>query len=260
VPGPVPSECTGADPEKRDPTCGAGGVVKNFKAYPGLRHLRMLHELGTSGFVASICDTSYKSAIRGVFEKVQEALNGQCLKTVVDADETGNVQCLVLESFESAKVDDKARCEDVGKGYCTPGTAPCRLAGTDFPPIDLETAAAQLTLPVSSTDADGVLTRTQRQAYVKDGNVYLDGADGKTHLVCEMMQLAGGRVPEEQANACQKDKEFTIAPGTGGGYCYSREPAIVGKGCIDAGAVGSMRFLGDVDPKGGSEVFTLCIK
>jgi hypothetical protein len=75
-----------------------------------------------------------------------------------------------------------------------------------------------------------------------------------------MMQLAGGRVPEADATACQTNKEFAIAPGTGGGYCYSREPAVVGEGCQKVGSVGTIRFLGDVDPKGGSEVFTLCVQ
>ena len=260
VVAPIDDECKGPNPELRDPTCGPGGVVKSFKAVPGLRFLRVLHDLGASGFVASICDTSYAPAIRGVIDKVQKALAGQCLTTALEVDATGDVQCLVLESFESTAVDGKSRCEDIGKGYCTPGTKPCRLEGSDYPPIPLEIAAAQLNLPVSSVDADGGNTRVHTQAYAKDGNVYLDGTDGKKHLVCEMMQLAGGRVPDADATACQTKKDFTIEPGTGGGYCYSREPAIVGETCHNAGSVGTMRFLGDVDPKGGSEVFTLCVK
>jgi hypothetical protein len=260
VPSTIPDECTGPSPELRDPTCAPGGVMKSFRAYPGLRHLRMLHALGPSGFVASICDTSYASAIRGVNEKIQGALGGQCLTTPLAVDATGNVQCLVLESFESSQVDGKTRCEDVGHGYCTPGTKPCRLEGSDYPPIDLATAASQLNFPISSVGADGVVTRTRSQAYPMDGNLYVDGADGKKHLVCEMMQLAGGRVPEADATACQTNKEFAIAPGTGGGYCYSREPAVVGEGCQKVGSVGTIRFLGDVDPKGGSEVFTLCVQ
>ncbi|MEO7092790.1 MAG: hypothetical protein ABI175_06035, partial [Polyangiales bacterium] len=260
TPSAIPRECDYPNADKIDPTCGPGGVVKSFRAYPGLRHLRMLHDLGTSGFVASICDTSYASAIRGVIDKVQNALAGQCLTTVLDVDDTGDVQCLVLESFEAAQVEGKARCEDVGKGYCTPGTKPCRLDDSNYPPLDLETAAAQLNLPISSVDADGVTTKTHAQAYTAEGNVYVDGDDGKKHLVCEMMQLAGGRVPKADADACQTDQKFSIAPGAGGGYCYSRDPAVVGEACKKAGSVGTMRFLGDVDPKGGSEVFTLCIK
>jgi hypothetical protein len=260
VPSTIEDECVGPNPELRDPTCGPGGIVKSFKAYPGLRHLRMLHDLGGSGFVASICDTSYAGAIRGVIDRIQTALAGQCLTTALDVDATGNVQCLVLESFESASVDGKTRCEDVGKGYCTPGTKPCRLEGSNYPPIDLETAAGQLNLPISSVDPDGVTTKTHAQAYVKDGNIYLDGDDGLKHLVCEMMQLAGGRVPEADATSCRTNKDFTIEPGTGGGYCYSTEPTVIGNACKAQGSIGTMRFLGDVDPKGGSEVFTLCIK
>jgi hypothetical protein len=178
----------------------------------------------------------------------------------MDVDAKGNVDCLLFESFADATVDGKTHCEDLGKGYCTPGQTPCRVEGSDYPPLSLDEAASQLELPVMSIDAAGGATESQRAAYVANGNVYVDGADGKTHLVCELMQLAGGRVDEAQTEACEHDPKFTIAPGTGGGFCYSNDAAVVGNACLAQGASGTIRFAGDVDPAPGAELYTYCVK
>lgn len=93
-----------------------------------------------------------------------------------------------------------------------------------------------------------------------NGNVYVDGTDGKTHLVCELMQLAGGRVDEAQTQACEHDPGFSIAQGAGGGFCYSNDPAVVGAACAKQGASGKIRFMGDVEPASGAELYTYCVK
>ena len=257
---PIVDECDRPDSATTDPICGADHTVPRFKAYPGLRHLRVLHDLGPSGLVASICDSSYAGAIQGVIDRIDSALDHECSKTIMDVDARGNVDCLLFESFEAATVDGKTRCEDLGKGYCTPGQTPCRQEGTQYPPLTPEEAAAQLELPVMSVDAQGVATDAQRAAYVSNGNVYVDGADGKTHLVCELMQLAGGRVDDAQTQSCEHDPTFSIAAGAGGGFCYSSDPAVVGAGCTKQGATGTIRFVGDVEPAPGAELYTYCVK
>jgi hypothetical protein len=119
--------------------------------------------------------------------------------------------------------------------------------------VPLEIAAAQLTLPIV-VDGEAKPTR----ASVDGANVYAVGADGKKHLLCETMQLAGGRVPESETTACLTDPKF-ITPASGGGWCYTRDANTVGEYCRANGAQGKIRFLGDVEPKNGSEVFTVCV-
>jgi hypothetical protein len=132
-----------------NPLCNGADNQPYFKAYPGLRHLRILHDLGDRGFVGSICAESYSPAIRGISERIKNVVDAQCIKTDVTPDATGDVGCFILETFTDASFDGKTRCEDIGKGYCTPGASPCRVDGTDYPPVAASIAAAQLTLPVT---------------------------------------------------------------------------------------------------------------
>jgi hypothetical protein len=265
------SDCDGPNPETKSPLCGAGGTQPYFKAYPGLRHLRIIKDLGASGFVASICNNTYAPAIKGIVDKLQAALNAQCLRAVINQDATtGNVNCLIIESFTADTVGGKAKCEDVGKGYCTPGAEPCRQTDTpdhpsSYPPISPDAAAAQLNLKIQVIQKDGTALDEKVQAVAEGGNVYATGSDGKKHLVCEMVQLAGGRVPAAETNACLTDPKYGdpslggTLPSLGGGWCYTKDTALVGEACIKNGAPGKIRFFGDTNPKNGSEVFTLCV-
>ena len=51
-------DCGGPNPEAYNPLCDAGGMQTRYKAFPGLRVLRVARELGAQGNVASICSTS----------------------------------------------------------------------------------------------------------------------------------------------------------------------------------------------------------
>jgi hypothetical protein len=217
--------------------------------------------VGASGFVASLCGDTLAPAIQGVIDKLDAQLNAQCLKTILNPDPTTHaVDCLVEESF-ATDYGSKTRCEDIGGGYCTPGSAPCRVAGSSHPPVDVPTAAAGLVLPIGVTFPDG--TRSQRHcpAYAQNGNVYVGGGDDPLaatdgcgtlkHLVCEVHQL------NDDAR-CLNDKTYTIDPATGGGWCYSTNADVVGPACLKIGAPGTLRFLGGAVPKDGSEEITVC--
>ena len=257
-------DCAGTNPEATNPLCAPGGKQPYFKAYPGLRPLRVLHDLGPQGFVASICNNTYAPAIQGIIEKLQAALNSQCFKSVLNKLPDNSVNCLIEETFAADTVSGKNHCEDIGVGYCTPGATPCRAAGTDYPPIDATAAAGQLNLPITVTDATTGAAKTQGcQAYVEGGNVYIGGDSnplcGKTkHLVCEMLQLVGRGVDPATTNACLSDPNFSLGAGKGG-WCYSTDDKVVGDACRKVGSPGSIRFEGDTQPKNGSEVFTLCV-
>lgn len=250
------NDCEGPDADKKNPLCAAGGTQPYFKGYPGLRHLRIAKDLGVSGFVASICNDTYRPAIEGITNKLKAALNSQCLRTSITPDEKGNVNCLIIETLKEG-TDTGKRCEDLGKGLCTPGAAPCRREGSDYPPVSPEQAAAQLNLPITVVGADGTGAPKTTQATVEGGNVYVLGDDkptAKKHLVCELAQLQG-----DQQTKCINEQGFTIDAATGGGWCYSQKPEILGAQCIKAGAPGTVRFFGGSEPRNGSEVFTYCV-
>jgi hypothetical protein len=250
-------DCRTSSEAASNPLCSGIDQQPYFKAYPGLRHLRILHELGDSGFVGSICSESYRPAIRGITDKIKAAVNQQCIKSDIKTDDSGNASCFILESFATDTFEGKGRCEDIGKGYCTPGAAPCREENSFYPPVSVQVAATQITLPITVQSKDGPVA-TSTPSTPENGNLYVTGTDGKKHLLCEMRQLAGSRAPAADAAACSSDPKF-FTPSVGGGWCYTTDPAVVGDRCLATGAKGKVRFLGDSEPKNGSEVFTVCV-
>ncbi len=242
-----------------NPLCDAAtGTQPYFKAYPGLRHLRIVKELGASGYVASICAKSYSPAIQGISAKLKAALSAQCVTTNITPSADGNVGCLVIEAMKADTFLDK-KCEDIAPGLCTPGAAPCRRADDPvFPPLSAALAAAQLTLTITVTKSDGTRAEEPTTATVENGNVVVVGSDKQKHRVCELLQLAGGRVPADQTDKCVNDPKFDLA--SGGGWCFSNVPAVVGEACLAKKAQSTIRFFGGADARNGSEVFTLCTR
>jgi hypothetical protein len=267
-------DCDAAGSGAKNPVCGPDasgkGTQPYFKAYPTLRELRVLHELQQAkvpAFVASLCADSYSPAIQGIITKLQAALGGQCLSSVLTVDATtGAAPCFVVESFASDAPKGAANCEALnpsgGYGYCTPGAEPCRIAGDTDParqPTTPEAAAALLQLSISVTDptTNAVVSETVTPV-AENGNVYAVGKDSKRHLVCEMVQLPGNpKIPASVQTSCVSDATYKQTDGSGG-WCYSQNADVVGKKCIAAGNIGTVRFLG-IQPLGGSEVFTVCV-
>ncbi|MBI2394101.1 MAG: hypothetical protein HYV09_31305 [Deltaproteobacteria bacterium] len=264
-------DCDGDDAHLTNPLCvpaqpksctkpTSGPAQRYFKAYPGLRHLRIVKDLGASGFVASICAKSYRPALDGITQKIRATLGARCERASLDTDPQGRVGCVLFESMREG-TDGGKRCEDLARGLCTPGAAPCRREGTSHPPISPEAAAAQLNLPITVVGADGVARPTPTQAVAQHGSVYLIGADHapdgspapRKHLVCELQQLDG-----EALQSCAEAKDFTLDPAVAGGWCYSTNPEIVGEQCRKLGAPGTIRYLGAVEPRDGSEPFAFC--
>lgn len=80
------------------------------KAYPGLRPLAVLRDLGGQGIVASVCpaqlsdqsaaatDFGYRPAITAIIDRFKQALAGQCLSRTLVPDAEGNVPCVILEA------------------------------------------------------------------------------------------------------------------------------------------------------------------
>jgi hypothetical protein len=267
-PNAATGDCRASGSGAKNPLCGpdsAGrGTQPYFKAYPTLRELRVLHEAQSAGvpvFVSSICTDDDSSAVDGLVAKLQGALDPRCFKSDLAVDPaTGAVSCLDFEVFPSDTPNGAATCEAMngGKlGYCTPGAAPCHLAGSTPPPSGPDAFAAQMLVEIQSTGVDGTTKNEIVQAQASGGNVYVTGSDGKKRLVCEMLQLEGNPAVDGATQlACRTDPSFDIP--VGGGWCYSTDDRIVGVQCKAAGAIGSIRFLGNMRPHQGSQVYTAC--
>jgi hypothetical protein len=211
-------------------------------AYPGLRHLRIARDLGISGMIGSVCSEDYGPTLQKFGDRVVGVLNDNCLRTSLQPTPTGETSCIFIEVLDTAF----GRCEDFGKGLCTPGSAPCRDPALS--PMD---AAAQLSLPIASITSDGTVVKRTTPAFAENGNVYVvsDDAVRKKHLVCEVRQLAGAEL-----QACINE----LTPPPLDGWCYTQKSELVGEQCIRRGAPGTLRFLGSAIMREKSERFSYC--
>ena len=282
-------------PITNNPLCGVDSNGKstqpNFKGYPGLRHLRILHDLGDSGFAASICNKTYAPAIAGLVAKIQGALKGECSHSTIIAKSDGSVPCEVIQVladgvYDPAK-DGGGACEKMGSAFCTPGAAGCNDPSSPFAIGNVTgisatvLAAAKITISMTSVSSGGTATTNPVSATVDGaGNVVVQAVDdngaavGGPRLVCETVQLAGSvpaiasyaelSGPTASKNSCVTDVGYagpTVANGgkLDGGWCYATDPTIVGPQCVASGAVGTVRFLGTAQPSNGTDIFTVCV-
>ncbi|MBK7395198.1 MAG: hypothetical protein IPJ34_02560 [Myxococcales bacterium] len=242
--------CAPLGSEAVDPLCEPGGKQAFTQAYPGLRHLRILEQLGPSGLVASICSETFAPTMTAIATHVRAILGARCLRTIPPAASADRASCSVevLPDLPAGKTCETLTGVGGGTGYCTPGSAPCRKEGDFLGPSDKEMAARQLAIRLGAEIA---------QATVEGENVIVRGSDGTKHLVCELLQLSADRTDAATSTACRTDQGFSPP---GGGYCYSSDPAMIGDVCLHQGAASTLRFVGDVQPKAGSEIFPVCGK
>jgi hypothetical protein len=256
-------DCFAPNADQLNPICqSVGGAMTQpyFKAYPTLRELRVLHELGAAGVktsVASICDASYGPALDAIAAKLQTTLR---TSTATCAPLPFTVRgefasCALFEVFGSDRPGGAASCATITGArtmYCTPGEAPCRVDGTTLPPISAASAVSMLHLPVR--DASGP-TVALVPTIAADGNAYVTGADGVRRLVCEVVPLAGNpSVDALTTTACMHDPGWAPAPDTVGGWCWTNDPKL-DHDCANA----AIRVVGDVGMQPGSQVAIACL-
>lgn len=120
-----PNGDLGAVQKRMKPLCqGANGyssVQVRAKAYPGLRHLDVLHRYGNNSIVASICPKvlegaetdpayGYNPAIEAIIERLKIKLRGRCLPRRLSYDEgTNRVPCAIVEAF-SGRYSESSLC------------------------------------------------------------------------------------------------------------------------------------------------------
>jgi hypothetical protein len=91
------------------PGGGQAGIVQRYaKAYPGLRHLQVLKEVGDSGIVASICpkvldkessDYGYNPAVDALITRMTDNVFRRCLQHPLPLSTDGRVPCRVVQVF-----------------------------------------------------------------------------------------------------------------------------------------------------------------
>jgi len=213
------------------PLCQNGGkgavsaTQTSAKAYPGLRELQVLKDLGDNAIVASICpkvstpsgeagsdpNYGYNPAVGAIIERLKDALKGKCLPRPIETDEQGQVLCKVIEA-------QKAGCD------CTlPGRAPAD-------PLIL------------------AAVRKQLQLTGQCGNGTQASCD--TWCECEIQQETGAALTSCQSGGA--------APA---GYCYvDKDPVQLAK--CPANQQQLLRFMDQNDvktPAQGSVAFIACL-
>ncbi len=216
-------------------TIGSGTFTQTqerAKAYPGVRELQVLKNVGTQGIVGSICpqqqvdatlaNYGYRPAVKAIVDRLKQALGGQCLPRSLTPDAAGQVQCKVLEA---RVIGEPGQCEAV-----------CNSPGRSFIPQD-----------------DPAVKAAQQDELAQTAG---------WNCFCLINQLT-----DEELNVCQND--ISDVPVTSGGdavhgWCYvdaSRSPAI-GNPDIVANCPETekriIRFVGDGQGAPGATLFITC--
>ncbi|WP_437621703.1 hypothetical protein [Sorangium sp. So ce1151] len=215
-----------AGSDEGDPQARTNVQIK-AKAYPGLRELQLIRELGPQGIVGSVCprqlddkgaaDYGYRPAIGAIIDRLKTVLGGQCLPRTLTPDAEGQVSCLILEARNT-------------QGACDCGATAARA------PVAANHKAAE----------DKVLDDPIAQAAGWD-------------CVCEIQQLAG-----EEANACRNDPSDNVRVGGNpvNGWCYIDPSIRVGSEDIVASCPPTerriIRFTNEGEAQQGATLFITC--
>jgi hypothetical protein len=228
-------DCNAEDAEQMSPLCEysspmTDGTQVRGKAYPSVRELELLRELGSSAVVASICPKNtdamvspsvdpsygYNPAMTALAERLKLSLGERCLPRALSATD-GRVACSVLE----------ARYE---------GLDPCGAC-----PVWREPVAADLRDAVTDALEEGGFCEPGTPSCAK-------------YCVCGIPQFEGADL-----YACQNDGVTVTATG---GYCYVDESSGPGSPQLLAACPEEqkrlLRFLGDDTPLRNSAVFLAC--
>jgi hypothetical protein len=245
-PLPVPKvDCTSTtcdcNTDAKNPLCQdeAGNYTNTqfrAKAYPGVRELKVLKEIGDQGIVASVCpaqldhpeaeygDYGYRPATGAIVDRLKSRLTGTCLHRSLSPDPSGQVECLILEA-RALPAGEACKCDDP----------------TEKGRQDVQTEHEQAKR----------LALEDQVAKVAGWNCF-----------CEIKQLA-----DDELHACQFDTSHDPRTTSGvpvDGWCYidaaSNPPA------GDASLVSTcapteqrkLRFVGDGQPIDHSTLFITC--
>jgi hypothetical protein len=228
-----------------------------YKAYQGLRFLRMINALQSSGYAASICAASFEPAIIGIVKKIKSVLGAQCFTGSVQTFSDNTSNCIIVETIPASAINSATSITTQGAcgtlGLCTPGDTTCnRSPLSNFQTESVDQAASQITLDVNA--GGSVVQKLTAQVDPTSGNVVIQPDGGAEQLVCEVPQLTGTDVTQ-----CASDPNYVLPGSILSGWCYANSAAALAAYGCQAGT-GELRFLGKVTTQGsGSELYTVCI-
>ncbi|WP_437589458.1 hypothetical protein [Sorangium sp. So ce1000] len=222
----------GAGNGQEDPAPRSTTQIK-AKAYPGLRELQLIRELGPQGIVGSVCprqltndgaaDYGYRPAIGAIIDRLKTVLGGQCLPRTLTPDDDQQVSCLILEARNS---QGQCNCADP----MTPGRT--EVTGTHLP-------AKKEVLSLDIAKASG------------------------WDCVCEIQQLEGQQ-PGEPAYECRNHVDDNVESGGQPvhGWCYIDPSIRLGDATIVADCPSTeqrkIRFTGKGEAQQGATLFITC--
>lgn len=205
---------------------GSFGTTQYFaKAYPGLRQLEVLHGVGETAVVASICakettdlnspDYGYRPAMQAIVDKLKGKLSQVCFGRELQTKEQGQTNCRIVELL--------------------PGAPSCSCQG------------------VRTTPSDVVLDSVRKQ--MLEQKLCSNEADCNATCACEIQQVPASA--NGALNSCQTD-----AQSTDDGWCYvdgnqSPKSAQLVANCQES-AKRTVRFVGLGVPQDNSVTFLAC--
>lgn len=220
--------------DEADPAPRTSTQIK-AKAYPGLRELQLIRELGPQGIVGSVCpaqldntngaDYGYRPAIGAIIDRLKTVLGGQCLPRTLTPDDEKQVSCLILEARNS---QGQCNCEDPK----TPGRAA-------VPPEDARFAAVEEVLALDVATVSG------------------------WDCVCEIQQLQGTE-EGSPADACRTNVNDNVESGGEPvhGWCYVDPSIRLGDPAIVADCPSTerrkIRFTNKGEAQQGATLFITC--
>lgn len=239
----TPRDCSVDTPDKRycdckflgteaegNPLCqapdGSFGTTQYFaKAYPGLRQLDVLHGVGESAVVASICakettdvnspDYGYRPAMQAIVDKLKGKLSQVCFGRQLQSEEAGQTNCRIVELLPQAQ---SCSCQGV------------------------------------RTTPNGVTLASVRKQMLEQ-KLCNSESECNAMCACEIQQVPPGANGE--LNSCQTD-----AQSTDNGWCYvdgnqSPESAQLVANCQES-AKRTVRFVGTGVPQDNSVTYLAC--
>jgi hypothetical protein len=233
-------ECNAYDADKNSPLCEGvtdttNGTQVYAKAYPSLRELQVLKDVGDNAVVTSICAKSvdatgddpitdstygYNPAIDALVDRVKESLTPKCLPSELPlaVDDPLRADCQV---FEASMPMDACNCAD-------------RPGRTD------------------ASEAASVAISTQLMNQGVCGGATTVSCDNV--CVCELAQLSG----EERASCQAGDADTGMAYG----FCYIDPTRGLGSDAAVASCTASdkrlLRFMGEGVPSKAASTFLAC--
>ncbi|HRI67738.1 MAG TPA: hypothetical protein PK156_26025, partial [Polyangium sp.] len=217
-----------------DPNLGNAETLQvRAKAYPSLRPLEVLRDMGMQGVVASVCpaqlfdpsesaaDFGYRAAVDAIRDRLKPAIAGQCMSRKLTASSNGEVPCVIVEGRRA------------------------------MPNCDCDSRPGRKSI-VQGTAAEAVAQAAQNDPIT---------IQAKLNCFCEMTQAAG-----DELVACQQDSsELPQVNGkNANGWCYvdaSVDPPVGNPEILLAcpeNEKRNIRFLGESANQFGSTLFITC--